>query len=492
MNGVQLRLDRTWTMGDRIDGGGFGQVYLVTSEDGEAVAKLVPKVPGADRELLFVDIGNVRNVVPVIDSGEHEGYWVLVMPRAEMSLRRHLDASGGLLTLPEAVEVLKDVCDALTDLAGNVVHRDLKPENILRLNGHWCLADFGISRYAEATTAPDTQKFAMSPPYAAPERWRGERATSAADVYAVGVMAYEMIAGYRPFLGPTFEQFREQHLHQEPPELEGAPTALGALVDECLYKAPEARPGAANVRVRLDRVNQQPQLAGLVRLQEANRDQIRRQGDASRKQSEARTEAERRSALVAAARRSFSRISVALQNAIADAAPAAAVSTYRNDGWTIRLNQAELTLSEPSPHQQGAWGGWNPPHFDVICTASLDLKTSSNRYDYDGRSHSLWFGDIQQSGDYRWFETAFMISALIAMRSRQNPFALEPGEESAKAVWNGMAEYQVAWPFTPLIVGELEEFIDRWAGWFADAAEGRLNHPSMMPERNPEGSWRRT
>jgi eukaryotic-like serine/threonine-protein kinase len=126
-------------------------------------AKLVPKAPGADRELLFINIADARNVVPIVDSGEHAGYWVLVMPRAGFSLRKYLDASGGLLALPEAVEVLKDVCDALADLAGRVVHRDLKPENVLRLNGRWCLADFGISRYVEATTAPDMQKLMREP-----------------------------------------------------------------------------------------------------------------------------------------------------------------------------------------------------------------------------------------------------------------------------------------------------------------------------------------
>jgi hypothetical protein len=54
-----------------------------------------------------------------------------------------------------------------------------------------------------------------------------------------------------------------------------------------------------------------------------------------------------------------------------------------------------------------------------------------------------------------------------------------------------MAEFQVAWPFTPLVVGDLGEFVDRWAGWFADATDGSLNHPGSMPERRPEGSWRR-
>ncbi len=83
-----------------------------------------------------------------------------------------------------------------------------------------------------------------------------------------------------------------------------------------------------------------------------------------------------------------------------------------------------------------------------------------------------------------------MVAALIPRRGRQNPFALNPGEESAKAVWNRMAEWQVAWPFTPLSVGDLDEFVNRWAGWFADAAQGQLGHPSSMSERLPQGSWR--
>lgn len=128
----------------------------------------------------------------------------------------------------------------------------------------------------------------------------------------------------------------------------------------------------------------------------------------------------------------------------------------------------------------------------MVYATSLSLKIPRNRYDYEGRSHSLWFGDIQQPGDYSWFETAFMISPLMAKRARLDPFALRPGVPAAKAVGPGMTEYQVAWPFTPLIVGELDEFIDRWAGWFADAAEGRLNRPGSMPERNPQGSWRTT
>jgi serine/threonine-protein kinase len=90
-----------------------------------------------------------------------------------------------------------------------------------------------------------------------------------------------------------------------------------------------------------------------------------------------------------------------------------------------------------------------------------------------------------------WYETAFMVSPLRRERGRQDPFALIPGDASAKALWSGMAEYQVAWPFTELVVGDIDEFVDRWVGWFAAAVEGRLAHPSQMPERHAEGTWRR-
>jgi len=173
----QIRLQKyEWTLGELLDGGGFGRVYIASSPEVEvpAVAKLVPKAPGAERELLFVDLGDARNVVPALDSGELDDDYVLVMERAEKSLRRHL-AERGKLGEADAAAVLRDVVATLEDLDGRVVHRDLKPENVLLLKGRWCLADFGISRYAEATTAEDTRKFAMTPPYAAPEQWRWER-----------------------------------------------------------------------------------------------------------------------------------------------------------------------------------------------------------------------------------------------------------------------------------------------------------------------------
>ncbi|MFD3870280.1 hypothetical protein [Streptomyces sp. NPDC058623] len=92
---MRLKLNAEWTVGERLGEGGFGAVFEARSGDGKVAAvKLVEKRPGADRELLFTELADARNVVPVIHSGEHESYWVLVMPRADTSLRAHLEQTG--------------------------------------------------------------------------------------------------------------------------------------------------------------------------------------------------------------------------------------------------------------------------------------------------------------------------------------------------------------------------------------------------------------
>jgi hypothetical protein len=491
--GMRLQLGQTWMLGERIGGGGFGAVHIAESADqASAVAKLVPKAPGAERELLFVELAGVRNVVPIIDSGETEEHWVLVMPRADKSLRQHMIEAAGPFGPEETISILSDITDALVDLDGQVVHRDLKPENVLLLDGHWCLADFGISRYADATTAPDTRKHAFSPPYCAPERWRDERATTATDVYSLGVIAFELLSSSRPFVGPTDEDLREQHLHQAPPPLAAVPAALGALIDECLAKAPGARPHPGNLAARLARVTEATPSAGLAKLQEANRAEVRQRGETARRESEQQSEAERREDLIKAASPSLAQVTGALKEAIVEAAPSASHQVGRDGGWSIRLNRAELQLTARNDVRSAAWGAWGHPPFDVIAYATLVLSISADRHEYEGRSHSLWYCDAQEKGYYQWFETAFMVTPLLGKRARKDPFALSPGDDSAKAVGPGMTEYQVAWPFMAFSIGDLDEFINRWAGWFADAAQGQLRHPSSMPERSPQGSWRRS
>ncbi|MDX3527757.1 serine/threonine-protein kinase [Streptomyces sp. ID05-39B] len=490
---MRLALNEEWAVGARIGDGGFGAVFEAENAAGEkAAVKLVPKTPGTEREMLFTDLDGVRNVVPVIDSGEHEDQWVLVMPRAEKSLRDHLQEHGQL-PLNEVVAVLSDVAEALAGLKDReVVHRDLKPANVLLLGGRWCLADFGIARYAEATTAQHTYKGGGSLPYMAPEVWKYQRATGATDIYALGVLAYELLEGVRPFTGPAEHDFQEQHLHGTPPPLTTAPPLLAALIIECLFRAPQGRPAAGNVLARLGQIPAAPLSGGLAALAQANQGAVARQAEADRRASAHATEADRRKALLEAATASFSFIADAFLTALTAAAPSAEVRRGNQGGWTVRIDDAQLTLSGPRETAPEVWRTTSTPApFDVIASATLSLKVPANYHGYEGRSHSLWYADAQTEDQYQWFETAFMDTPLRPTAKTMEPFALNPHHESRAAVSPGMMMHQVAWPFIPLVIGDLDELISRWADWLAQASTGRLTHPSRMPERDPQGSWRR-
>lgn len=483
----QVNFNRTWTLGDPLGEGGFGEVYAATSGDETAAVKLVPKEPGAEREMLFVDLDDVRNVVPVIDSGETDTHWGIVMPLASQTLRQAMDSPVGRMSQGEVVAVLKDVVAALEDLDERVVHRDIKPENVLLLDGSWCLADFGIARYAEATTAEETRKFALTAAYAAPERWRQERATGAADVYSLGVMAFEMLAGHLPFPGPTMEDFREQHLHERPAELEQAvPPALASLVGECLYKAAGARPAAANIAARLDSGIGSSSLEGLAALATVNRTEVDRVAEEARRASQAQSAAAQRAELSEAALAAFDELSSSLSGRIVAAAPSADLVVVGR-GWELTLGDAILSIEAPSPVSRDAFQRTSP--IDVILECELRLSKPPSSSGNEGRGHSLWFADPIEAGRYAWFETAFMVSALTGMSSRLEPFALAPGRDAGQALSAAMHTVQVAWPFTELNATSLEEFVDRWAGWLARAASGGYAVLSM-PERSV-GSWRR-
>jgi len=483
-----IQLAQGWVLRSQIGKGGFGRVFEAVGEDGRlAAVKLIPKEPGADRELLFEDLTGVRCVVPIIDSGEWDANWVLVMPRAAKSLRTHLTDRGSL-SPEEAVAILSDVAMALADLQGRVVHRDIKPDNILFLDGHWCLSDFGIARYAEASTAPDTHKWAWTPPYNPPERWRGERATPASDTYSLGVMAFEMLSGRWPFVGPDF---RSQHLNDDSPPLTGCPTLLASLVTECLFKAADVRPTAANLLARLALVFRPPS-PGAGQLQAANQAQVQRFANEAAMHSAARSAAEWRREVVASATKVLAMVAERLGQSIRDNAPAAMWRPPLGGGVlgsSASLGPATLSLSSVEQSREDAWGHWKPG-FQVIAHAVIDVRIPPDCFQYEGRSHSLWFCDAQESGVLRWYETAFMVSPLIPQRDRQAPFALPPGEDAGKALGTGLTELLVAWPFTPIEPGSEVDFLERWMAWFAQAAQGQLSHPPSMPER-PLGSWRR-
>jgi eukaryotic-like serine/threonine-protein kinase len=486
----EVVLRQRWILGSQIgDPSGFGRVFEAVAGDGTVgVVKFIPKQPGAERELLFEDLAGAPNIVPILETGDTPDAWLIAMPRADSSLRSVLKKAEHL-SEAEAVEVLIDVARALAALNGRVVHRDLKPENILRLNGSWCLADFGIARYAEASTAPDTWKFAWTAPYAAPERWRHERAEAPSDVYSLGVMAFEMIAGRRPFPGPSWEDFLDQHLYREAPNLPEATPALASLVEECLFKAPGARPTSSNLVSRLERSLAAPSPAA-GRLQLANQ-AIRNVEAREQAQASAAVSVEgHRKALFEDASRILQSISAQMRTSIIDNAPAADQdprSTAKD--WALRLGTASIGMDPAKRSSSTAWGAWRPV-FDVVAFAEIGITIPEDRHGYTGRTHSLWYCDAELAGAYRWFETAFMVGAVMPRTTRTVPFAFAPSESAGKALSPGLAEWQLAWPFTPIDQGEENSFIERWLDWFGLAAQGKLHTPSALPERSTDGSYR--
>ncbi|MCY3907813.1 MAG: serine/threonine-protein kinase [Anaerolineaceae bacterium] len=488
--GGEICLGRKWCIEHEIGSGGFARVHLARSESGEsAVIKLIPKAPGADREILFEDLDGVPNIVPVIDRGEWNDFWVLVMPKAEKSLREYLCENVEQLSADESVRVLSDVTQALAAIEGRVVHRDIKPDNILLFNGQWCLADFGISRYAEATTAPDTQKYAMTPRYAAPEQWRGERASSATDVYSLGIVAYELLAGQVPFVGPEVHDYRRQHLEETPESISGIPLKMQSLIDECIYKGPEARPRPRNLLARLGESLREAS-EGAGSLQRANAIAVSRQAEEARQESVARSEAMRRLELCRAADRSLARVIGLLHAQIMLNAPASEHSGPI-PGWSWSLNEAKLSVEPSRMAEECPDGDTHGSPFEIVAYSSITLQIQPDSDGFEGRSHSLWYCDAQEAGVFRWYETAFMISAFIAKRGRIDPFALGPGREAYIALAPITAEFQVARPFEAIDQGDEIYFVERWLGWFGQAAQDLLHRPIHLPECDPSGTWRR-
>ncbi|MEP6733465.1 MAG: protein kinase [bacterium] len=206
------------------------------------------------------------NIVPVYDSGECEGVLYYVMPyEPGHSLRRRLERDGAL-PVDDVVAILRDVCDALAYAHHQgIVHRDIKPDNVLLSGRHAMVTDFGVARaVSEATTDAVAEGSAANasialgtPTYMAPEQAANSRVDQRADIYAIGVLAYELLAGRPPFADGAPSQVLRAHAVETPPTLREhrseVPEALEALVMRCLEKNPDDRwPSADELLLHLD------------------------------------------------------------------------------------------------------------------------------------------------------------------------------------------------------------------------------------------------
>lgn len=228
----------------RVDEGGAGEVWRGRDErlDRDVAVKLLGH--GADaafRERFTEEARRAAtishpNVVTVFDQGQDGPDAYMVMEYIRGRTLREVTAERGALTLQEATRIVAQVAEALDAAhAAGVLHCDVKPSNvILDDRGTAKLADFGVARAARDKAE---RELLGTPRYIAPERIEGKAPTPASDVYGLGLVAFELIAGGPPFAGLDTDDLLRERLEGRPPSLRLARVGVSADVDLVVAKA---------------------------------------------------------------------------------------------------------------------------------------------------------------------------------------------------------------------------------------------------------------
>jgi TolB-like protein/tRNA A-37 threonylcarbamoyl transferase component Bud32/Flp pilus assembly protein TadD len=189
------------------------------------------------------------HILPLHDSGAEGGLLFYVMPYVDGESLRHRLNREKQLPLEDALRIAREVAGALSYAhSRGLVHRDIKPENVLLEEGHAVLADFGVARVLASV---GDEKLTLTgvavgtPSYMSPEQVAGGSADARSDVYALGCVLYEMLAGQAPFTGPTAESIVFQHLNASPPRVTllrpSVPSGVEQLISKALAKTPADR-----------------------------------------------------------------------------------------------------------------------------------------------------------------------------------------------------------------------------------------------------------
>jgi serine/threonine protein kinase len=250
-----------WQVESLIAVGGMGRVYKARSADGQHVAlKLVkPDLAGDavfrkrfEREASIARRISHPHVVPVLDSGEHEGIPYLAQ---RLILGGSLDdkvGREGALDLDFAIRVCAEVASGLDALhEAQLFHRDVKPANILLDESETAyITDFGLAKDTQGSLLTRPGQTLGSLDYMAPEQIRGEEISAASDVYSLGCVMFECIAGKPPFADRQGMRVLWAHLQDAPPDPSqsraGLPPALSRALLQALDKEPAARPASAS------------------------------------------------------------------------------------------------------------------------------------------------------------------------------------------------------------------------------------------------------
>ena len=239
--------------------GGMSLVYLardVRHERFVALKTLRPEIVmsiGRDRFLREIKLAarlQHPNILPVYDSGAADGTLFYVMPFVEgESLRERLEREPQL-PLDDALQITRDVADALSYAHDHdVVHRDIKPGNIMLSGGHAIVTDFGIARAVSAAGGDKLTETGLAigtPAYMPPEQVAGTgRVDRRSDIYSLACVLYEMLAGQPPFTGPTAQAVMARHSLDSVPRLkivrEAIPDDIETVIERALEKVPADR-----------------------------------------------------------------------------------------------------------------------------------------------------------------------------------------------------------------------------------------------------------
>jgi len=257
---LAVALEGRYRLERELGQGGMATVYL--AEDLKHHRKVALKVL---RPELAITVGAGRfsreievaarlqhpNILPLLDSGEAAGFFFYVMPYVEgETLRDRLERSGEF-AIPDVVRILMEVADALSHAhAHGVVHRDIKPGNILLSGRHALVADFGVAKAVTEATGHQLLTSAGvalgTPMYMAPEQATADpHQDHRVDIYALGVLGYELLTGRAPFSATTAQEMLAAHVTAVPDPVERyrpmVSPELAAVVMKCLAKKPADR-----------------------------------------------------------------------------------------------------------------------------------------------------------------------------------------------------------------------------------------------------------
>ena len=268
---LQSTLGDAYILGRELGGGGMSRVFVAedTALRRRIVVKLLPPEMAAEvsvarfqREIALAARMQHPHIVPLLATGETHGLPYYTMPFVEGESLRDRLARSGELPILEAVRLLREIATALAYAhEKGIVHRDIKPDNVLLSGGIALITDFGVAKALLASTTAGRGPLTSAgiavgtPAYMSPEQVSADPGIDhRADLYAFGMIAYEMLAGQSPFAGRTAQALLAAHVMDAPEPLQkrrpAVPPALAALVMRCLEKRPADRPQDASEIVR--------------------------------------------------------------------------------------------------------------------------------------------------------------------------------------------------------------------------------------------------